>query len=528
MCATGTPPSCVEPPQTVGPTDQTGPTPCRTSGLFCTLRRVDETGPNEPAVTGEPASDSERLPPPRTRVSFSLFEGDSVNWLFGLVGIRGRRVVDLALRCLMVIGLSWGVVALAALLSTHVKGVPARENFFQDFSAYLQFVVGLPLFVVAEDLVDQHTREAANYFLVSGVIAAKDEPAVENLNRRVAHVRKSVIPDLVCLFLAYSLAIVTIWPKTWSDCPTWHTTPKTAHNQPAEIEAALIEWRAYCTYTMQQRAQQNATASSSAAEPVATASPTAPGPPAVVATAAVHDQHKDDNSPPTRVPARLNAAGWCEMLVALPILNFWWLRWVWKIALWLWYLWRISRRRLVLTASHPDFTGGLGFVSDVQTQFGLAILAYGISNIASTVGYEIRIEQAPWSLYTVWCPLVIFVIGAPALFTLPLLMFTKQLYRVKKRAREELYQKAGERARAFEQVWRSSKTGAALRDDLFEWQELRNLFEHVEKMRIVPFDLRSLGELLFQTLGALVPLMAYLNPPEPLAKFLEAISHMFH
>ena len=47
-------------------------------------------------------------------------------------------------------------------------------------------------------------------------------------------------------------------------------------------------------------------------------------------------------------------------------------------------------------------------------------------------------------------------------------------------------------------------------------------------MRVVPFDLRSLGELLGQTLGALVPLLAYLNPPEPLAKLLEAGSHLFH
>jgi hypothetical protein len=143
------------------------------------------------------------------------------------------------------------------------------------------------------------------------------------------------------------------------------------------------------------------------------------------------------------------------------------------------------------------------------------------------VGYEVRVEQAPWSLYTVWCPLVIFVIGAPSLFTLPLFMFTKQLYRVKKRAQEELYEKTGERARAFEKVWRSSEAGEPLRNNLYEWKEFGNLYEHVESMRVVPFDLRSLGELLGQTLGALVPLLAYLNPPEPLAKLLEAGSHLF-
>jgi hypothetical protein len=51
-------------------------------------------------------------------------------------------------------------VAVAALLATQVRGVPASENFFKDFAAYLQFIIGLPLFVVAERIVSEHTREA--------------------------------------------------------------------------------------------------------------------------------------------------------------------------------------------------------------------------------------------------------------------------------------------------------------------------------------------------------------------------------
>jgi len=46
-------------------------------------------------------------------------------------------------------------------------------------------------------------------------------------------------------------------------------------------------------------------------------------------------------------------------------------------------------------------------------------------------------------------------------------------------------------------------------------------FEHIEKMRIVPFDLRSFAELLGRTPGALVPLLGYLNLPEPLLNVIE-------
>src|SRR5207247_2402323 len=145
-----------------------------------------------------------------------------------------------------------------------------------------------------------------------------------------------------------------------------------------------------------------------------------------------------------------------------------------------------------------------------------------------TVGYEIGVEHASWSLYTVWCPLLIFIIGAPSLFTLPLFMFTKRLYRVKKRAREQLYERVGERTRSFNAMWQRPEHDVSLSADLLQWRQLRNLYEHIEKMRIVPFDLRSFAELVGQTLASLVPLLAYLNLPDWLMRILEGGSHMLH
>ena len=454
------------------------------------------------STEGLVAAASDRLAPPRTRVAFSLFEGDLVNRAFDAIGLRSRRGIDLTLRSLVLMVASWGVVAIAALLTTQFRGVQVSENFFGDFAAYLQFIIGLPLFVVAEYIVGEHTREAATYFLVSGVISSADISLVEALHRRIERLRKSAVPDTLCIILAYSLAIATILPKTSSICPSWHTTPNPETNMTAEqVRQAQ---RAACTDLLRQRLAE--------------------------ASARDADQGaaKQPATEPKHYPSHLNVAGWLEMLVALPLLNYWWLRWIWKILLCTWYLWRTSRRHLVLTPSHPDATGGIGFISDVQTKFGLVILAYGVSNIASSVSYQVGVEHDAWSLYTVWCPLLIFVIASPALFTLPLFMFTKQLYRAKKRAREELYEKVGERARAFESVWRGAEPGLALQNELFAWQQLRHLFDHVEDMRIVPFDLRSLSELLGQTLGSLIPLLAYLNLPDWITKLLESTSHWFH
>jgi len=406
------------------------------------------------------------------------------------------------LRCLVLVATTWGVVAIAALFVTDIAGVPPPENFFKDFAAYLMFVVGLPLFVIAEPIVGEHTREAANYFLVAGIVPTRDAPLLDTLHRRVERLRKSLLPELLCIAVAYALAISTILPKTSSVCPTWHTTPVTAHGTADEVKTARQKQRDACAAQVKAREKDKLAVSPN---------------PASQAAGRIQ-----------RIPSTLNLAGWCEMLVALPILNYWWLRWIWKIGLWSWYLWQVSLLPLVLTASHPDETGGLGFISDVQTKFGLVIVAYGISNVASTVGYEIGVEHASWSLYTVWCPLLIFAVGAPLLFTLPLFMFTKRLYRVKKRAREQLYEQVGERTRAFNATWQTAQYDASLGADLFQWQQLRNLYEHIEKMRIVPFDLRSFAELVGQTLGSLVPLLAYLKLPDWLMRILEGSSHMLH
>jgi hypothetical protein len=268
--------------------------------------------------------------------------------------------------------------------------------------------------------------------------------------------RKSVLPDLVCVEIAYFLSFMTLMPMLDDGTNTWH---------------------------------------------------------AYVPQGQIHEV--------------ISGAGWWEFVIALPLLNYWWLRWIWKIALWSWYLFRVSRFHLRLIASHPDRTGGVGFLSDVQTRFGLLILAYGITNVASTIAYKITFEGATLALHSVWAPLVGFVIGAPLLFTIPLFMFTKQLHRTKRRALDRCHRKAIRQAIAFEQKWLHTPPGgpyeAGGEAQLLGLNNLNVVYDHIYKMRVVPFDTRSFLELTAQTLGSLVPLLPYLGVSEPNLKLMEGV-----
>ncbi len=227
----------------------------------------------------------------------------------------------------------------------------------------------------------------------------------------------------------------------------------------------------------------------------------------------------------------LTAPGAWALLVALPILNYWWIRIAWKIIVWTRYLYRMSRLRLVLVASHPDSTGGIGFVSEVQSTFALIIFAYGVSNVAAVIAYKVAIEHAPLSLMPVWGPAIGFIVCAPLLFTVPLLMFTKQLSRTKRRAMALCRAQLLRRSLAFE--------ARSLSEDLSEglsvgagsdsaWlasmNNLSGVFDRIGHMRVVPFDLKSATQLLGATIGSVATVLPLLKFEGPLKDWLDLLS----
>ena len=224
----------------------------------------------------------------------------------------------------------------------------------------------------------------------------------------------------------------------------------------------------------------------------------------------------------------LSLPGWWEFVIAIPLMNYTWLRLMWKIFLWIYYLQRVSRMRLELHATHVDLTGGIGFISRTQGQFAIFILAYGISNVAATVGYEVAILHYDLSKLPVWGPLAAFAVGAPLLFTLPLFMFTRQLYRSKRRALSIFRQRVTEHSRKIEARWLSAATSPDSAAEeiryLTELTTLGNMFTRIEGMRVVPFDLRSFMQLSGSSLGSIATLLPILHISGTFPGILESVS----
>lgn len=90
-----------------------------------------------------------------------------------------------------------------------------------------------------------------------------------------------------------------------------------------------------------------------------------------------------------------------------------------------------------------------------------------------------------------------------------------------------------ERAQAFEEKWLKACTSGHYElmsgSDLTGLDALNRVYDHIHKMRVVPFDLRSFSELVGSALGPMVPLLPYIvDIPEPFLKAIEEGKKLLH
>ena len=204
----------------------------------------------------------------------------------------------------------------------------------------------------------------------------------------------------------------------------------------------------------------------------------------------------------------LTVVGYWYAFISLPIFQFLLFRWIYRMAVWSVFLWKVSRLNLVLTPTHPDGAGGLAFLGKALIPFG--VILFGISTVVSSGVLErILYEGARLQAYL---PSYVILFGfALAIFAAPLLIFVPKLLALKARGLMEYGTLGSEYTQAFYRRW-VGKTepieepllGTA---DIQSLADLGNSFEIIRKMRAVPCELSDF-------VGFLVP---GLIPAPPLA-----------
>ena len=209
---------------------------------------------------------------------------------------------------------------------------------------------------------------------------------------------------------------------------------------------------------------------------------------------------------------RLSLAGWWHLQVSAPLLLALLFGWVWRVWLWGRFLWRVGRLDLRLSPAHPDRTAGLGFVSHSLRGFSLPALAMG-TIVAGGVANAVQRGGSPFAhVYLIAGSLLVIL----ALFTAPLLVFSRKLLRTWHRGVLSYGPVASEMGRKFEHAWVGVREEDHPSPDPSTTADLNAVVANVYAMRLVPVDLLSLLALAAAILAPLVPVLLMTVPIDKL------------
>ncbi len=189
-------------------------------------------------------------------------------------------------------------------------------------------------------------------------------------------------------------------------------------------------------------------------------------------------------------------------LVALPVFQFLLYRSLWRWALWILLLWRLSRLRLQPIATHPDLAGGLEFLS--LPSVGFSYVVAGLSATQASL-WANQILYAGARVGSFKSELLMFAAAAVVLTLGPLVAFAGHLARCRFAGKLQYGELATDYTRQFQTRWieQTERRDLLGSPDIQALADTASSFDIVQRTRLVPF-----GPLLVITVAAAAVLPA--------------------
>jgi len=213
----------------------------------------------------------------------------------------------------------------------------------------------------------------------------------------------------------------------------------------------------------------------------------------------------------------LTLAGIWYVFVSIPLLRCILLRWYMRLFIWFRLLWHVSRINLNLIPTHPDRAAGLAFLGKSAYAFGPLLFAQGVM-LAGLVAE--RVLYRGESLVSFKVQIVGFVVFFVLAILGPLLMFTPQMARAKRKGLGDYGLLSQHYVESFEQKWvhrpPASTEELLGSGDIQSLADLGDSYAMVRDMRAVPFWLEDISRLAAATAAPLLPLLLTIFSPEEL------------
>lgn len=208
-------------------------------------------------------------------------------------------------------------------------------------------------------------------------------------------------------------------------------------------------------------------------------------------------------------------------LIAVPIVQYFWYRWLWRLLVWAGFLWSVSRLDLNLVGTHADQAGGLGFLGTAHTSLGIFALALN-SVLSAEAAFLIVFQNA--AIEEFQGPFMAVLLFVELMFLGPLLIFTPTLIRTRLSWLRDYGLLVTRYNRAFHEKWIIGKPVAD--EPLLGTADIQSLadlsagFECLRGMRVVPFSLRVVLQFALVTSLPCLPLLLLVMPVRELLELL--------
>jgi hypothetical protein len=213
-------------------------------------------------------------------------------------------------------------------------------------------------------------------------------------------------------------------------------------------------------------------------------------------------------------------SGW-YLNFCLPLFRFIVFRWLWRLGLWWYFLWRLKKLDLRLVATHSDGAGGLGFLAVVQEHFVPLTLAVSGGFSASFAESIFQGTMKLESLYGLVPGVLVLTAG---LFIGPLVLFTPRLWKCRVDGLDRYMAMASRYVQAFERKWiqDTTATGEAQlgTGDLQSLADLTNSLNVVRGIRMIPGGPRLALWLAGSVIAPMLPLVLLKYPVDEVVRVL--------
>lgn len=209
----------------------------------------------------------------------------------------------------------------------------------------------------------------------------------------------------------------------------------------------------------------------------------------------------------------LSMAGMWFRYFSLPVFQFLFLRWYFRIFIWARFLFQISKIKLRLSPMHPDYLGGLGFISNIVFAFMPLAIMHGVV-LAGSIANHIFREGT--TLLDYKYEIIVITLIVLFLVVVPLLAFSSQLAEVKRQGNRTYGKLAIQYGHDFDTKWINNDqqpTETLLGNhDIQALSDLQNAFKIIRDMRMVPISRNDIVMLVAATIAPVLPLLLTMMP----------------